>query len=241
MIAAELLKLRRNRGVVWTVLLCAVGLPVAAFALDALTRAGWGGAQTADGAFQAAQWAGLAGAVAIGVAAGTADRTAGVLRVLVATGRPRLALAAARLPAVAVVTVAFVLLEWATIALLGTVLRHGQTALDAGHVVAQLPSMLVLNGVLALGGLGLGTAGLSSTQATTLLLGIVLGVMPLAISAPTPQELLALLPPLSAEALLGGEHLVEADLPRGLAAGGLLAWLVVPLAAGAYRAQRAEL
>jgi hypothetical protein len=242
MIAAELLKLRRNRGAVLAVALCAIGLPLAVLALDVVTTGtAFGGAEWADVAFKAALWPGLAAACAIGVAAGTADREAGVLRTLVATGCPRGRLLAVRVPPVLVAVAVSVAITWTVITVLGLAVHHERSPLELGHAVDQLPGLLAVNVVLALAGLGLGAAGLSSAQATTLLLAFVLGGLPAASSSSTPDAVLALLPPLALRSLLGGVQLLEVSLPTALAIAGVAVWVLVPAGVGAWRFARMEL
>ena len=127
MIGAELLKLRRNRGLMAMAVLLTSGIVVIAFGFIAIRHASdplhHGPAGGVDGFNHAVQvlgeFFGLLAAAVIGTEAGTADISSGVFRDLVATGRSRLALFAVRAPAavaltLAITAVAFVLAVAAT-------------------------------------------------------------------------------------------------------------------------------
>ncbi len=106
MIATRQLELRRRRGLMIVVALLTVGLPVLVLGLRLLFHAvdsgSYGPAGTPGvfvGLANAMAEFGFIGAAALGTAAGTNDLSEGVFRHLVVTGRSRLALYLARLPA----------------------------------------------------------------------------------------------------------------------------------------------
>jgi len=111
MIGAEVLKLRRNRGVMVFAIVLMVGIVVLYYGVGALehasnpvrNRAAGGFPGFQDGVRALGDFFGMLTAILIGAEAGTADRASGVFRDLVVTGRSRLALFAVRAPAAVLV------------------------------------------------------------------------------------------------------------------------------------------
>jgi hypothetical protein len=105
LVRADLLKLRKNRGIVFTAAALTIGTMVVAFGVLELLHAvnpdhhgpAGGISNLADSAGALAMIGSVA-AVLIGAAAGAGDLGSGVFRELVVTGRSRLALFAARIP-----------------------------------------------------------------------------------------------------------------------------------------------
>lgn len=107
MIGAEVLKLRRNRGVMAFAIVLMIGVVVLFYGISAIehasdplrNRAAGGFPGFQDGVRALGDFFGMLAAILIGAEAGTADRASGVFRDLVVTGRSRLALFAVRAPA----------------------------------------------------------------------------------------------------------------------------------------------
>ena len=107
MIATRFMELRRRRGLMLTIILVTVGIPVGFMAIRLLLHAvapktyGPAGGYAIYGALVAGvlYTFGFIVAAALGVTAGSADLTDGMFRHLVITGRSRLALYLARIPA----------------------------------------------------------------------------------------------------------------------------------------------
>ena len=116
MVAAEVLKLRRNRAVMGFALLLSVGVIVLVFGFQAVEHASDPSKNAPAGGIEGFSRAvrvlglffGALTAILIGAEAGTADSASGVFRDLVATGRSRLSLFFVRLPAAIAVSLAFV-------------------------------------------------------------------------------------------------------------------------------------
>jgi ABC-type transport system involved in multi-copper enzyme maturation permease subunit len=164
--------------------------------------------------------------IMVGSSLGTSDESSGVFRELVATGRPRLDLFAARVPAGLVLVLASAMAGYVVLAAgEGLVLAHaGWLAL-----VAAVSFALSL-GVAALVG--------SAAQSISILLALWLVVTPLVQSAESLEWLRDGL------VITGLDRIMPASLSEGeplhwLSLGGaitvLLAWTVVPLLAGAWR------
>lgn len=250
MVAAELLKLRRSRSVLLGVLATVLGLPLGFLAMIAVVgQLPVDGGEFAEKGVQILLGPGLIGATLIGVVAGTGDRAAGVLPVLVATGRPRGQLLLARIPAVLLATAALSLAFWAVVCVLGLVLHAdargavGAPALTGGEAARLLPRILAVDAVVGVGTLGLCTAGLGAAPAVAGVLGLTLGVLPMAAAAErTPDWFLALMPPLSTTELVGGRTFMGdlGAIPDGWAVGGVLLWTAGALLLARVRFARAD-
>ena len=105
LVRAELLKLRKRRGLVAaaavvTIAPVVVGYTVLAIlhATDPARHDPAGGIENFTASIELMTQVGVVAAILVGATAGAGDRGAGVFRELVVTGRPRLALFAARIP-----------------------------------------------------------------------------------------------------------------------------------------------
>src|SRR4051812_49383076 len=176
LISAEVLKLRRRRGMLLIAALLTLGIVALVYAVTGVQHAGnpakygpAGGAQNyADGLAVLALMACVVGAI-VGGTAGTQDLESGVFRDLAATGRSRTALFASRAAGAWVVVLAIMgvtaaFTGAASVALAGSLAAPGAGALTAGTV-----------GVLAAGALSTAVAvGLSVLVASR---GPVIGIM----------------------------------------------------------------
>jgi hypothetical protein len=121
MIGAEILKLRRNRGLMAFAVLLSIGVAVIMFGFTAVEHASnphrYGPAGGVDGFGRAVTnlglYFGMLTGILIGSEAGTADIASGVFRDLVATGRSRTALFLVRLPAAIAVSLTLVAVTFA--------------------------------------------------------------------------------------------------------------------------------
>jgi hypothetical protein len=150
LLRAELIKLTRRRRLM---IAAAVLIAGAAIASAALPGAAGPGAVLPGAADSALVLAGAGGAVAalLGVVAGAADVAAGVFPSLVTTGRSRVALFLARVPAGLALSAAFMLAGY-LVTLAGSALRAGHPAAAPGGLVAAVCAAFLL-------GLGAGSAG----------------------------------------------------------------------------------
>ena len=142
MTGADILKLRKKRGILTWSLVLALGpilIYFVAAVIEHATNPGKygpaGGAQNfSDGLRVIALFFGPLAALLIGVEAGTGDASAGVFRDLVVTGRSRLALFATRVPAALAVTVAMMLGAYALL-LIGTFAFASGLATPGGSLI----------------------------------------------------------------------------------------------------------
>jgi hypothetical protein len=168
MIAAEILKLRRNRSLMMAVLVLAPGMVALYFAALELRHNGQlGGAQgLSDGTTLLGLYFGSFASILIGTVAGTTDLTSGVFRDLAATGRSRLALFLVRVPAAIAVALTaagsgFVL----TVA--AAIIWHGPTPVPGPGLILEFAAWLVL-ATTVVTTLAVGVASLTGSRALTL-------------------------------------------------------------------------
>jgi len=239
LVAAELLKLRRRR----PLLLAAVVLIVAPMfvsviglaILHAANPAKYGpagGVENLRGTLRLLTQIGAVAAVLVGVNAGGSDLAAGVFRELVVTGRSRLALFVARIPGGLALLLPFVAVAFAIAATASVALAGSGEAPGVGLLLeyAGWVGLVTTVGFA----LALGVSSLLDSRATSVgvLLAWQLAVAPL------------LLQTGKLDPVLLGAALKRLEPGAGSASTSLLtalllivAWTVVPLAAGAWRTQ----
>jgi hypothetical protein len=174
MIAAEVLKLRRNRGLMAFAFLLSVVVIVLVFVVGAIQHSSNpsqnGPAGGTEGFSHTLKllgvFFGVLTAAVIGAEAGTADRSSGVFRDLVATGRSRLALYAVRVPAAVLVTWVFTGLAYA-LGVIGTfAFADGLATPSASTVIQGLLWIWMANVVVVAFAVGVGS--LTGSRAVTL-------------------------------------------------------------------------
>jgi hypothetical protein len=239
LVGADLLKLRRRRPLVLASLVLIVVPMIVAFIVLVVLHAAnpgkygpAGGVDNLRGSLMLLTQIGAVAAVLIGVNAGGGDLAAGVFRELVVTGRSRLALFAARIPAglallLPLVGVAFAIAATASVALAGAGQTPGASLLlEYAGWVGLVTAFSFL--------LALGVSSLLGSRATSigLLLAWQLAVAPLLLQTGKLDPLLlgAALKRIEPGAGSGSISLVTATLL-------MVVWTIVPLGAGAWRTQ----
>jgi ABC-type transport system involved in multi-copper enzyme maturation permease subunit len=244
LIRAEILKLRRRPGLMAATGVLAFASAVLYFvvlivvhALDP-SRAGAGGAAHFDDAMGILGMAAPVAGVLVGATAGGADIEAGVFRDLAATGRSRTALFAARLPGAWAIVVPPVLAAIATCAVLATVLGGpggDPTAHDviAGGAAALAATMLVT-------AVSVGLAALTGSRGMVIgvVLAFQLGVSPLLAQLEILGAARHAIPAVATARLDGA---LASEFALGTAIAVIIAWAVVPLAAGLWRTRTQEI
>jgi hypothetical protein len=248
LVRAELLKVRKRRGLVAsTVALTIVPMIVAYVVLVLLHVANAAEHGPAGGAKNFADSLNFLGALTIvagilvGATVGTGDVGAGVFRELVVTGRSRLALFAARIPAGLAFLLVPLAIGFAVSASAATLLAGRLDPPSAGlilHSVGWLGLIAALSFAIALG-----VSSLVSSRGTSIgiLLGWTLVAMPLLMQISSlgfvREGLLgAATDRLEPAAVLGNGGAVV-SMSLGAAIVVIAAWAMVPLAAGARRTQ----
>jgi hypothetical protein len=170
---ADLLKLRRRRGLFWTTTLLMVVPQVVAYGVLAILHAAnpdhhgpAGGIENLGGGMSALVLVGSIGAMIAGASAGADDLNSGVFRELVVTGRSRLALFGARIPGGLAFVLAFGLVSYALSAVV--------CATANGSLPAPSLTLIVESGLWVFAELtfyfllGLGVASVTGSRAYTI-------------------------------------------------------------------------
>jgi hypothetical protein len=245
LVTAELLKLRKRRGLVLvtfalTVLpiIIAYAVLVALHAAEPAEHGPAGGLENFSGSLFLLAQLGVVAAILIGATAGAGDIGSGVFRELVATGRSRFALFAARLPAALGLAIAAVLAGFALTALASTVLAGSLETPGVGLLVEGAGWLALVVGLALVLALGLSSALGSRGITIGIVLGWELALMPVLLQIRTLGSLRELLPvvatdSLAPSALFDGEVAVSTSVKVAVAV--IAAWMFVPLAAGAWR------
>lgn len=243
MIGAEFVKLRRKRSlIVWSLLLTA-GVIVVYFGVGELLHSSDPAKNSPPGGAAGLKHAmrglgmlfGVLAAVLIGAEAGAGDRSSGVFRDLVVTGRSRLALFFVRVPGALMVCLPAMALAFA-LSLAGTFLLAGHQPTPSASTVVQYAGWLALVATVTCT-FSVGVASLigSRPAAITSLLGWLLVATPLIGSASALGDVRKMPFGTALEFVNPG---VTSDTVSYSAAGVavvIVAWLVVALALGAWR------
>jgi ABC-2 family transporter protein len=178
LVSAELLKLRRRRGLVISTLVLTVVPMIVAYAILTILHAAnsgkhgpAGGAVNFTDSLNFLGDLSLVAAILVGATLGTGDLGAGVFRELVVTGRSRLAIFAARVPAGLGLLLPFVAAAFAVTATAATVLA-GSLEGPSNTLIAQSFGWLVLMASASLL-LALGVSSLVGSRGTSI--GILFG------------------------------------------------------------------
>lgn len=246
LIRAEILKLRRRRGLmVWTALLT-FGAVALCYGFGALMHvagdpADWKAVGGRDGFDLAMALLAMTGAVAgvlVGATAGGADIEAGVFRDLAATGRSRTALFCARVPGAWAILVPATLIAIAGAALLASVLDGAGGAVPASAVVEGGGAALV--SAMLLGAASVGLAGLASSRGMVIgtVLAFQLGLSPILAQIGALGDARYAIPSV-ATARIGGELADEVALAVAIVV--VVGWMAVTLGAGLWRTRTQEI
>jgi len=245
LVSAEFLKLRKRRGLVisaltLTVLPMIIGYTVllSIHAANPDKHGPAGGLENLSGSMDILTQFSVVVAILLGATLGAGDLSSGVFRELVVTGRSRLALFAARIPAGLGLLLPIVGAGFAITAT-GSTVFAGSLDAPSGTLLVETAAWLGLVSALSLV-LALGVSSVFGSRGTTI--GIVLGWQ--IVAAPVLLQIGAL--GSLREGLLGAatKRLEPATLfeggttvPMSLSAAALViaAWTVIPLAAGAWR------
>lgn len=245
LVSAEVLKLRRRRGLVVSTLALTIVPVVIAYtvlailhAVDGIKYGPAGGTENFVESLDVIRTLGIVAAVLVGVVAGTADLRAGVFRELVVTGRSRIALFAARVPGGLALVVPAILAAVATSAAASFALSGSEATPSIGFVVhsaAWVSLLAVLAYVLALGVSSLvGSTGPS----IAVLLGWQLIVGPLLLAATPLGGVRDVLPGAAAIVLAPDGAGLPSDtisMSYAAAAAAIAFWAILPLVVGAWR------
>jgi len=247
LVRAELLKLRKRRGLVLltaalTVLPMLIGFSVTSIlhGTNPTDHPSAGGVDNYAGSLELLAVLAAVAAVVVGVTAGAGDLGSGVFRTLVVTGRSRLQLFAVRIPGGLALLLPFVAAGFAISSAASIALAGSAPAPDLGLVV-RAGAWTALQATVAFA-LGLGVSSVLGSRGMSigLLLGWLLAIEPVLLAIDVLGSLrigllAAAASRLEPAALItdGGGSSVHMSL--GAAAAVVTAWTVVPLLAGAWR------
>ena len=243
--SAEFLKLRKRRGLVVSALVLTVAPMIVAYIVLAVLHASDpakygppGSLQNFSGSMEVLTQLSAVAAILVGATLGAGDLGSGVFRELVVTGRSRLALFAARAPAGLALLLPLVGGAFAITAVAATLLA-GSSEAPSGSLLVHSAGWLTLVTAPSFA-LALGVSSLVGSRGTSIgiLLGWQLVAMPLlvqfgAVGALRQGLVDAATNRLAPAALVDGSVAVPMSL--GAAVVVLVAWMAVPLAAGAGR------
>ena len=244
LIEAEILKLRRRRGLMIATVTLTFGVAAIFYAIVSvlhLANPGRFPGAGGSGAFEAVMaLLTLSGAVAgtiVGATAGGADIEAGVYRDLAATGRSRSALFFARVPGAWAIVVPPALAAIVFSAILAFTL-NGEAAPSAATVVEGGASVLVATLLLSAASVGLATLSGSRGMVIGVVLAFQLGLAPILAQVEALGFARYAIPSV-ANARIGGQ--IADELALGVAIAIVLAWAAVTLGAGLWRTRTQEI
>jgi hypothetical protein len=244
-VSAELLKLRKRRGLLLATLALSVLPMIVAYTVilflheTAPEKHGpAGGVENFAGSMEVLSQLGVVAAILVGATLGAGDVGSGVFRELVVTGRSRLALFAARVPAGVGLLLAVLGVGFALTAAASTVFAGSLDAPSVGLLIGSGAWLALVTGLALV--LALGISSTVSSRGITI--GIVLGwqlvLVPLLLQITALGSLREALPVAATErlqpaALSEGGAVVPTSVAAALAV--LAVWTIVPLAVGAWR------
>jgi hypothetical protein len=243
MIRADLLRLRKHRGLFWWSIVLTSGAVAALYAImlgfhlnDPAHHGPAGGIENLSRGLWVLSMVGGVGAAIVGATAGTADTSSGVFRDLVVTGRSRIGLFAARTAGAILFWVPLAVAAYATMMALTFALAAGTATPGVATIAKDGAWVLAVTTVILLVGLGVSAAIGSRGIAIGVLLGWQLAVSQVLenvhVLGVTREALLtaaaARLQPFSGEAVL-------VPMSAAAAVAAMVGWTLVPLLAGAWR------
>jgi ABC-type transport system involved in multi-copper enzyme maturation permease subunit len=247
LIRAEMLQLRRRRGLMGLAVAIGVGAMAIMFVVlairhgsNSLHNGPAGGIKNFDDATDFLGLIGVVIAAMIGATAGAGDAEAGVLRDLVATGRSRASLFAARATAGVGLTLAVLLAGLAVATLCCVTLNGSLPAPSLAHIAQRSAAVLAFGAASALVAVGLATFARSRGPviAAVVALGVLVSQALLRVSFL--GNLRALLP-LQAFERLAGDLTPGIHTSLALAVVVMTAWALAALGAAGWWARRAEI
>jgi hypothetical protein len=241
MVSAELLKLRKRRGLFWSTLVLVVAPVVVGYAVLTLQHAldpdhagPAGGITNLRSTYEFLAQIGIVAAIMVGVTAGGGDLGAGIFRELVVTGRSRVALFGVRFPGGALFLAPYVLAA-AVLASIASVALPSSEPKPGGLVMVEYACWL---GLALLTGfaiaIGVGSL-LSGRVAIGLLLAWQFILTPLLLGT---GKLDPVLVTAALRRIEPGS--TNVSISPSVALLTIAAWTVIPLLAGAWRTARSD-
>jgi ABC-type transport system involved in multi-copper enzyme maturation permease subunit len=246
LVRADLLKLRRRRGLMALVALIAVGSVALIFTVNAvrhgsapLKNGPAGGIKNFEDSTDFVGLIGVVVAAMIGATAGAGDAEAGALRDVVATGRSRASLFASRAVAGVALTLLALAAALAVASVASVVLAGSAPAPSLSYIVHRDAAVLAFGALSALMAVGIATFTRSRGPVIAVVIGFGVMVSQILIHIDFLGNLRALLPYEAFMRMIGDStHGVHPSLTAAVAV--TVAWAAASLAAGAWWARRVE-
>ena len=248
LISAEVLKLRRRRGMLAIALLLTLGLVAIVFAVTGVQHASnpakyepaGGVHHYRDALGVLAMMAFVVGAI-VGGTAGTQDVESGVFRDLAATGRSRLALFAARVAGAWTIVLPILATTMTALAILARAMADGTPTADAATIVAGTAAVLVAGALSTAAAVGLSTLVGSRGPVIGMLLAFFLAIEPLLAQIGMLGNARQALPGVALDRIghIPASGSTQAALGTAIAV--VIAWAVATLGLGAWKTRTREI
>jgi len=251
MIAADILKLRRHRSTMATAAVLSIGITILYLAVVVTRHNGQlpGTRTLGDGTSLMGLYFGSFAAILIGTEAGTIDSASGVFRDLAATGRSRTTLFLTRVPAAVVVALVFTMSGFLLTVAAAFALRGSAPAPGIGLVLGSAGWVVLATAVVTTLAVSVGSFTGSRAITLTAIIGwetIATGILYLAAFLGAARDLVLMIalcrllpvPAVGTRANPGSSNtLNNFKLPMPVVAAVLVivAWVVIPAIAGAWR------
>jgi hypothetical protein len=246
LIRADVLKLRRRRGLIALAIALAAGGVAVIFGVDAIRHASnplhvapAGGVRNFDNATDFIALIGIVVAAMIGATAGAGDAEAGVLRDLVASGRSRLALFGSRATAASGLTLCFLAGGLLVAAVCSLTLAGSLQAPSLAHIAQRDAGVLALGATATLVAVGGATFARSRGPVIAVVIAFGVIVSQLLLHIGFLGDVRAVLP-LAAFERIAGDTTPGLHVSLGVAIGVIAGWALAALGAGGWWARRVE-
>ncbi len=248
LISAEVLKLRRRRGMLVLAALLTLGVALLMFAVAGIQHSGDPGRYRPaggvigydDAAFVLTMMAMVVGVI-VGGTAGTQDIESGVFRDLAATGRSRLALFAARTTGAWVVVLSILALTMAVTAVLSIALADSAITPDADMIAARTTGVLVAGALSTAMAVGLSALVGSRGAVIGVLLAFFLVVQLLLINVGVLGAARQGIPAVAIDRIADVQARGGVHVALGTAIIVVIAWGVAALGLGAWKTKTREI
>jgi hypothetical protein len=248
LVSAEILKLRRRRGMLAIAGLLTLGLVIVVYAVIAVQHAAdpahhgpAGGLHKYTGGLGVLSTMALVVGAIVGGTAGTQDIESGVFRDLAATGRSRLALFGARVTGAWAIVLPLLFVTAAVMGAITVALAGPLAPPHAGALVAGTLSILAAGAAATAAAVGLSALVGSRGPVIGTMLAFLLALQPLILMISFLGQLRAVMPTVAIS------RVGDVALPHGITLGlagavvALVAWGAAPLGLGAWRTAAREI
>jgi ABC-type transport system involved in multi-copper enzyme maturation permease subunit len=248
LISADILKLRRRRGMLSLTVLGTLGVVVLVYAVTAIQHAAnperygpAGGLENYVGPIQAVGLLALVAGVIVGGTAGTQDIESGVFRDLAATGRSRTALFLSRVAGALAIVLPIVGVSALATAAASIALRDALPAPHTDTLIAGTALVLAAGALSTALAVGASAVVGSRGPVIGILLAFFLGISPLLAAISFLGDARQLVPDVAINRIgdLGSPAGMHVALGAAIAV--VLGWIAVSLAAGAWRTRTREI